>query len=210
MPISALELLSKRHTPAKSMAAISGCAQPPALDQLDGLTLLLQAGQQYCDAISSVLAGIDPRHFQQALELMAPARRVVVWGTSLALLPSLSRTGKIVTCANDVTDLSCQFAQMDMCDVCLLVVLPGHEFDAAYVAELACERGMFVIAVAGRFDGPLTGLADVLLAPCLTFTGLKIPTTVVYPWVLYCMADALAIGLRTRQRVTQAESRETT
>jgi len=208
MLIAIPELLLERNTPSKSNCQVDDSMQQHTLDQLDGTDLLRKAGQLYTHGLADALGGIDPKLFQQALNFLALAGRVVVWCPGLALLPNLACTGKKVTCTNNLADFESELAQLHDRDVCLFVVLPGHEFDAASGSELARERGVVVIGVASKPNGPLAGIADVLLVPRLGSASCDNTQIVAFPWLLYCVADALALGLCSWNRVAQVQSRE--
>src|SRR6185436_7488917 len=133
-----------------------------------GLFLKMLAGH-YLRSIRETVSSLVPDRFRAAVDHLERARRIVILGVGVSgnvgfvALQNFLRTGTPVTWTNDPNLNFTHLAPLEKGDVCLALSQTGSQKDTIEGAAFAKRRGITVIAVTSDPDGPLAGLADLVL-----------------------------------------------
>lgn len=155
------------------------------------------------EAIRSTLRMLDGAAFERAVELLASARRIEVYGIGSSAPVAVDayyrflRLGMPVGVATDAHMQAVSAALLGAGDVALVFSHTGRTRDTLATARIATEQGALTVAITSFLDSPLAQRADTLLVAATAESAYRVEAMASRIAHL-SLVDALYVALANR------------
>jgi RpiR family carbohydrate utilization transcriptional regulator len=132
------------------------------------------------EALADTAAGLEPVILARAADRLGHARRIECVGVATAGLIAaeaalkLRKLGLDAVALGDAHQQAMSAALLGPDDVLLAISHSGRTLDTLGAAQLARERGAFVVVIGGQARSPLSEVADALLLTSSSDTGFHV------------------------------------
>ena len=132
------------------------------------------------EALAATAAGLEPVILARAADRLGHARRIECVGVATAGLIAaeaalkLRKLGLDAVALGDAHQQAMSAALLGPDDVLLAISHSGRTLDTLGAAQLARERGAFVVVIGGQARSPLSEVADALLLTSSSDTGFHV------------------------------------
>ncbi len=163
----------------------------------------------YKQSVDETISSIDPDAFEEAVDAVAAAARVVLFGVGISgnagflLQQNYLRTGIPATWANDPNLFFTHLVPLKKTDVCIALSQTGSQRDTLDGIRFARKRGVKVIAITSDSQSPIATEASIVLltgpAPVRTHTHLSVGARLALPVILVADTLAVCVGMKDNE-----------